>query len=145
MDHTPIFTLGDSSTNDGYLTQGKGPHLTKTGLNKVAKNLKLAMKSGITDVTRSYPAKKSIPDFHQSDGNRKSYYDNHKPSHEKRGTANRDAPPKDWYPNVVFNRDGSVLCNDGGHSSSECHHQHTGPFFCHHCQAPGHKAKHHMY
>ncbi len=136
VDHNPNFTLGDGSTNDGYLT--------KTGLNKVAKNLKLAMKSGNTDVTRSYPARKSTPDFHQSDGNRTSYHD-HKPSHEKRGTAKGDAPPKDWYPNVVFNRDGCVLCNEGGHSSSECHHQHTGPVFCHHCQAPGHKAKHHMY
>ncbi len=108
VDHTPIFTLGDGSTNDEYLTQGKVPHLTKTGLNKVAKNLKLAMKSGITDVTRSYPARKYTSD-----------HDN-KPSHEKRGTAKGDAPPKDWYPNVVFNRDRCVLCNEGRHSSSEC-------------------------
>ncbi len=35
VDHTPIFTLGDSSINDRFLTQGKGPHLIKAGLNKV--------------------------------------------------------------------------------------------------------------
>ncbi len=63
------------------------------------------MKSGITDVTRSYPAQKSTPVLYQSNGNRQSSYYGHKPSHENRGTAKGNAPPKDWYPNVVFNRE----------------------------------------
>ncbi len=38
-----------------------------------------------------------------------------------------------------------VMFNEHGHSSLECRHRQTGPVFCHHCQAPGHKTKHHMY
>ncbi len=61
IDHTPIFTLGDCSISNGYLTQGKGHHLTKAGLNKVAKNLKLKVKTGVTDVTKSYQPRSSTP------------------------------------------------------------------------------------
>ncbi len=63
LDHTPIFTLGDGSINDGYLTQGKGPHLTKAGFNKVAKNLKLQVKTGVTDVTKSYQLRSFTPEM----------------------------------------------------------------------------------
>ncbi len=28
-----------------------------------------------------------------------------------------------WNPDVIYNRDGCVLCNEGGYSSAECHHR----------------------
>ena len=48
--HVDTFTLADGSVNDGYLAAGKGPHLTRSGINKVARNLKLRIKEGITDI-----------------------------------------------------------------------------------------------
>ncbi len=83
---------------DGYhLMQVKGPHLTEAGLSKVAKNLKLVIKTGITDVTRFYTSRTSTSDVSQSDMNRKSSYHDCKPSYVTIGTAKGAALPKDWY------------------------------------------------
>ncbi len=50
IDNTPIITLGDGTTNDGYLEGGKWPHLTKQGVNKLVRNLKLNIKDPESDV-----------------------------------------------------------------------------------------------
>ena len=43
VDHTQTFTLGDGSVNEGFLLN-KGPHLSRAGSNRLAKNLKLQVK-----------------------------------------------------------------------------------------------------
>ena len=40
VDHSPSFTLADGSVNEGFLI-GKGPHLTRSGTNRLIRNLKL--------------------------------------------------------------------------------------------------------
>ncbi len=154
IDHTPIFTLGDCSINDGYLSQGKGPHLTKAGLNKVAKNIRLKVKTGVTDVTKSYQPRNSTPQVSHISG--QGQHLGKGPQHwgyksDQRISANgatrsgsMKTPKVKWNPDVICNRDGCVLCNEGGHSSSECHHRYRGTVICNLCQAPGHKAKHHI-
>ena len=154
VDHTPIFTLGDGSINDGYLTQGKGPHLTKAGLNKVAKNLKLKVKTGVIDITKTYQPRNSTPD--ESHMSRQGKQNGKGPQHwgykqDQRSSAegatqsgSSKIQDMKWNPDVIYNRDGCVLCNEGGHSSSECRHRYRGTVVCNLCQAPGHKAKHHI-
>ncbi len=50
IDNTPIITLGDGTINYGYLEGGKGPHLTKQGVNKLVRNLKLNIKGPESNV-----------------------------------------------------------------------------------------------
>ena len=139
------------------LTQGKGPHLTKTGLNKVAKNLKLKVKTGVNDVTKSYQPRNSTSDgSHMSGKSRQGQPHGKGPHHwgykpDQQGSANgavksgsSQTQASKWNPDVIYNRDGCVLCNEGGHSSSECCHRYRGTIICNRCQAPGHKAKHHI-
>lgn len=42
VDHTQSFTLADGTVNEGFLL-GKGPHLTRSGTNRLARNLKLSI------------------------------------------------------------------------------------------------------
>ncbi len=57
IDNTPAFTCGDGTTNDGYLINSNIPHFNKACLNKLAKNLKLWTKDGITDAVKSLKPK----------------------------------------------------------------------------------------
>ena len=53
VDHTPAFTLGDGTINDGYLAWD-GVHLTHAALNKLASNLRLRTKDPAAGVCRQY-------------------------------------------------------------------------------------------
>ncbi len=57
INNTIAFTCGDGTTNDGYLINSNSPHLNKAGLIKLAENLKLQAKEGITDVVKSLKPK----------------------------------------------------------------------------------------
>ncbi len=53
IDNTPILTIGERNINDGYLAAGKGPHLTKPGVNKLVRNLKLKLVNVERDITKA--------------------------------------------------------------------------------------------
>ena len=123
IDQTKTFTLADNSVNDGYLAAGIGPHLSKAGLNKVARNLHLRIKPGITDVMRSYPNRNQA---------------NQRSMNQRFSNAT-----KREVPGVRYNRNGCVLCNEPGHNAADCFHNNRGPVICRTCKETGHKAKHH--
>ena len=125
LNHKDTFTLADGSVNDGYLVGGRGPHLTKSGLNRIAKNLKLQIKEGISDVSKTMNTYGNVS---QRDGRR----------------PNQPPQRRPLLPDVRYNHRGCVLCNEGGHNASSCRHRHMGPVICRTCQIPGHKAKHHQ-
>ncbi len=110
----PIFTLGD-----GYLSQGNELHLTKEGLNKLAKNLKLNVKTGVSDVTKSYQPRNSTPEVSHMSGQRQ--HCGKGPHHwgyksDQRISVNgvtRSGSIKTlevkWNPDVIYNSDGCVM------------------------------------
>ena len=112
IDNTPSFTLGDGKINDGYIWKN-GPHLTRPGVNCLARNLKMNIKQGVNDVTR-----------------------NHQHTQHRRGT---DHSMNDT--DIKINRDGCRNCNERGHNVSTC--RHSRPVLCNICKCRGHKAKHH--
>ncbi len=135
-------------------TQGKGPHLTKAGLNKVAKNLKLKVKISVTDVTKSNQPRSSTPEVSHMSGQGQHHgkgpqhwgykSDQRISAHGATQSGSIKTPEVKWNPDVIYNRDGCVLCNEGGHSSSECHHTLQG--LCHLQPVPGSRSqsKHHI-
>ena len=120
--HRNSFTLADGSVNDGYLLNSRGPYLTKSGLNKVARNLKLNIKKDVNDISIAHHNRAKSNTFRSEGGNRNS-----RPS----------------VPGVRMNNRGCVLCNEGGHNAANCRHREWGPVVCRACHLPGHKAKHH--
>ena len=60
VDNDLTFKLRDGSANDGYLL-GDG-HLSKSGTNKLVKNLNLKVKQGIVDVTKSHKNQLKVRD-----------------------------------------------------------------------------------
>ncbi len=157
IDNTPAFTCGDGTTNDSYLINSNSPHLNKAGLNKLAKNLKLWAKEGITDVVKSSKPK------HQHDGNGSSnaacprrntlhgsskgavngpaqYNQRRSSQMSHREYSSRDHHQWDGPSPIQYNRDACVLCNEGGHHSTDCRHRHLGPLKCRACGDYGHKA-----
>ena len=144
VNHKPIFTLEDGSINDGYLAGCKGPHLTKSGINKVAKSLKLRIKQNVSDVTRSHPGLKSTRIQRPNDkspsntrrytpAKRQTRYD----SYQQRQNENR----KHSNDEVSYSSQACYYCNEDGHSMDTC--RHNGPVICHLCGKQGHKQKHH--
>jgi hypothetical protein len=53
IDNNPSFILSDGSVNDGYII-GDGPHLTRSGTNKLIKNLAIPKKENVKDVTKPF-------------------------------------------------------------------------------------------
>jgi hypothetical protein len=145
IDNTPILTLGDGSVNDGYLVDGKGPHLTKAGVNKLARNLRLEIKDTSKDVTKA-PGKHPNNKSHQNTAGKygagysrssQSSVGTVSTSSNQTGAQTQGrASDKVW-----FNNGRCVYCNEPGHNSSTCRHQ--GAVTCHSCGKKGHKAKHH--
>jgi hypothetical protein len=123
VSHTNGFMLADNSVNDGYLVGGTGPHLTKAGINKVVKNLKLKTRPGVKDTTKPF---QNIS---------KQNYRNQQERSAQRPNRNIQG--------VRFYNNGCVLCNERGHNAAECRHQYRGPVICNTCGIPGHKSKHH--
>lgn len=52
IDNTKSFMLQDGDVNDGYFI-GDGPHITYGGSNRLARNLKVKVKPGVQDITRT--------------------------------------------------------------------------------------------
>ena len=92
IDNTPSFTLGDGKINDGYIWKN-GPHLTRPGVNCLARNLKLKLRQGERDVTRT---------------------------HQYTQRSGADRPVNDS--NIRIHRDGCRNCNERGHNVSTCRH-----------------------
>ena len=145
VDNSPVFTLGDGSINDGYLAAGKGPHLSKSGTNKLASTLKLKVKSGHEDITLRHPRQRNTPQ-----GNANSRSSSQRPSQNGRrsqhnstrihqNTSSRSRNNGD----ILFHRDACYYCNEQGHSTETCGHK--GPVTCHRCGEKGHKSKHHRH
>ena len=131
VNHVNSFTLADGTVNDGYLAGGTGPFLTKSGINRVAKNLKLRLKEGVTDVTAG-----------QQDRSKRDGFSNGTDPRRKQHIAPQNSQ-RPSVPGVRVNYRGCVLCNEGGHNAASCHHRTYGPVICRTCHLPGHKAKHH--
>lgn len=147
VDNTPSFSLGDGSINDGYLAMGKGPQLSKAGVNKLVKNLKLRTRPNVIDVTRSQNKKSSPRQQNRSP-------DGHNLSSGRKWRSNQSAPNRPYSPStgytkstesfdsdVKYNKNACYFCNEPGHRSSIC--KHGGPVSCHGCGEKGHKQKHH--
>jgi hypothetical protein len=117
VDHTPSFTLGDGVVNDGYIWRN-GPHLTRPGVNRIAKNLKVSVRPGESDITRS-----TYRPNHSGDRHTRIDYQN-------RGSED-----------IQINRDGCRRCNERGHNEEQC--RHFRPVKCNTCHLRGHKSKHH--
>ena len=151
IDNTPAFTCGDGSTNDGYLDNGKGPHLNKAGVNKLARNLKLQTKAGVSDVTkttsRKQPTEKGsvAATTGRSKTHRAANGAAHSQHRDHQTAWQQDNHQWDEFSSAQYNRDACYLCNEGGHTSVECRHRHQGPLQCRQCGEYGHKAKHHYH
>ena len=123
---SPVVKSNGFSSKGTGLVDGPGTHLTKPGLNKVVKNLKLKIKPDVKDITRPFL-------------NSRPMRGNSRNSHEQSSSQR----PNRNIRGVRFNNNGCVLCNERGHNAAECRHKHWGPVICNTCGAPGHKSKHH--
>ena len=141
-DNSGIFTLADGSINDGYLVAGNGPHITKSGANKLASSLKLRVKNGITDVT--------LQNVHQrGKQNSKNDFKHDRPQRNRARQSQQNPPPHRTVHvsqptndrGIMFYNDACYFCNEQGHSTDNCGHK--GPVVCHKCGDKGHKSKHH--
>ena len=143
IDSTNIFTLSNGDVNDGYLW-GRGPHITKPATNKLIRNLKVRVKDGINDVTRSKPSDdrgtttyaavvRNHDSHSHSDRQNRRVWDR---SNDR--TQNRNQSTDD---DIMINRNGCRFCNEPGHNMNTC--RHSGPVTCRKCHARGHKDKHH--
>ena len=141
-DNSGTFMLADGSVNDGYLVAGKGPHITKSGANKLASTLKLRVKRGITDVTlqnvNQQGKQNSKNDFKQNRPPRNRTRQSQQNSSQHRIV--HDSKPIDDR-GIMFYNDACYFCNEQGHSTDNCGHK--GPVVCHKCGDKGHKSKHH--
>lgn len=108
VDHTQSFTLADGTVNEGFLL-GKGPHLTRTGTNRLARNLKLS--SIGDDVTTPRSDKNTSQKYHHvssTGNNRRGCYN----------CAERNHITKNC------RHDGPITCTSckrKGHKAKFCH------------------------
>ena len=122
INNTSSFTLADGTPNDGYIWQ-KGPHLTRPGVNRLIQNLKIAVRPGETDVTRSNGQNRGTP-----------------PTPARPITRDLRQNCKNTDDVVIF-QDGCRQCNERGHTIDTCHHYEAVK--CGTCRMRGHKSKHH--
>ena len=150
-DNTLSFSLGDGTVNDGYLESGKGPLLSKAGVNKLVKNLKIqtkqAVSQGVVDVTKSietrYPKQKqpeAARSYRNQHGQQNRRNQQRSPSRPL-SSSNAQRGASMSQNDVVFNRNACYYCNEPGHRADIC--KHGGTATCHGCGAKGHKHKHH--
>ena len=112
VDQTPVFTLRDDSVNDGYVI-GTGPHLIKSGTNRLIKSLKIQTTQ--EDVTRRWQNR-------------------NQPQRPTQGTQWRKGPGH------TRNDFRCQFCNERGHNKDTC--RHGQPVTCRACGQKGHKDKH---
>ena len=126
-DVSPILKLNDGTINDGYFSDD-GIHLNKSGLNKLAKRLKLKCK----DEADGYVRKTEVPSRDgKQDGawtfqGRKNNRSTSQVSSNNRFKGNT---------NIVWR----YKCGAGGHTSNLC--RFSTPVECHKCHKFGHKYK----
>ena len=127
IDHTPSFTLNDGSINDGYLLHS-GPHLTRSGTNKLVKNLHV--KHMGDDVT--LPPRWKSANAGGSQNNRSQPRNTHPDWRKRPGQSQRKDLSR------------CKNCYEPGHNIETC--RHGAPVLCRSCGKRGHKDKHcHMF
>ena len=163
------FKLQDGEVNDGYLI-ANGPHVTRSGTNRLAKNLQLKVKQNTKDVTkptnssnntqttkgpqqrntrpRSMQMKRTPGNQwrHQRyDNNHHQRYDNNQ--HRRSGHAewrksdyNNHNQANMDYLDHLDYKGRCFFCYEEGHDKHSCRHR--APVECRTCFSLGHKAKH---
>ena len=135
VDNTPSFMLADGSINDGYLHQD-GVHLTRSAVNKLARNLKLKTKNE-AGVFRERSAK---PQQTTNDKPDTRYGWQEVQVQPRRKSTNTRNATHDHRANTLRNETVRCeYCYETGHNRSTC--RHGKPVQCHHCGYSGHKAK----
>jgi hypothetical protein len=154
ISNTPILTLGDGSVNDGYLVDGKGPHLTKSGVNKLVRNLKLNVRDNQGDVTKSKPGKRPqnqpqkrpLPPANKPNATGSGSNHPQQPSngaqHRRASATRQQQQQQKSGGDIWYHHGGCVYCNEPGHNSTTCRHE--AAVTCHKCGIQGHKEKHHQ-
>ncbi len=134
IDNIPIITLGDGTINDSYLEGGKGPHLTKQGVNKLVRNLKLNIKDPESDVTKDLGKHGYSKPQYGGHGTRAPY------GSEQMPFATRQPPIRSQQQrkrtDILYYSYECVYCNEPRHNSSTCTHQ--SAVRCNKCGVNGH-------
>ena len=114
-DNTPSFTLRDGSVNDGYL-QPDGVHVTRTAMEKVAKNLGIQVKDTVRgvcgDAVRTREVRQSRPPRNQPGESDDGWQTVRRPprrSQIQRHTTGRTHTP-------------CFFCGEEGHVMENCRH-----------------------
>lgn len=147
VDQSPSFKLSDGSPNDGYLIK-QGPHLTKSGTNKLVKNLNVSMKCD--DVFQHRAAYKAAQKRHSWDtdsdishvpgcqgGDAQQSYSSQ--SHTTRRPDWRKRPGHHGHQHGNGNQGRCAYCWEPGHDTRMCYHR--KPITCNKCFETGHKEK----
>ena len=137
VDNAPSFSLGDASINDGYLLPD-GVHITTRAMDKIARNLKLAVKDAADGVCKDHAPKSTGPRAPRAINRSESGPEHRAPINKsERGSERRITPKKrdnetDW--TTVRNKrseaacranftDGQCFyCGEGGHVQTGCRH-----------------------
>ena len=122
--HTPSFTLGDGSVNDGYLHRD-GVHLTHAAVNQLAKNLRLKKRndaSGVCSGERRSQHQHPHPPTAPSHGGDAEWT-----TVRYRGRQARQVPGA--------TRASCYFCGEEGHTKDTF--RHGRPIECNTCHRPG--------
>ena len=138
VDNDMSFKLPDGSINDGYLIPGD-VHLNMQGTNKLAKNLGVRTKSGVTDITFQNKTPHAGKPRNTEGGHKQERADTRNNSQSRGKRDSDDDYSRD-------NHNGSNACYNCGeynHNKQTCWHKE--PVTCHKCKRSGHKEKHCKY
>ena len=141
VDSTPSFMLSDGSVNDGYLLPD-GVHLTRPAVNKLAKNLKLNIKSQTEGVYKDQPrktvskTKNTIPQPTKQHNDWQVVSNKRSP---RQPTIQYNSRNESRRSTTNYETERCTFCYETGHNSTTC--RHGQPVECHHCRYTGHKAK----
>ncbi len=117
----PYFVFSDGSINEGYI-ETDGIHLTRSGVNRLAKTIGVKPKDTTTDVYRSREKKDGSTDYR---GHQKEEHSGHETT--ANSTVDRQREARCYF------------CFERGHVNGNCHHGREVK--CHNCHKLGHKAK----
>ena len=131
------FKLADGTPNDGYI-QADGVHLTSKGVNRLARNIQLKMKPGVTNIVKSSASTRQLPSANENNGSEwKTVERKHK---KQRGQSTLYSSHLKYYSSPSQDRYASCwFCGETNHVSKNC--RHGKKIECHQCGSLGHKAK----
>ena len=119
VDHTPTFTLGDGTVNDGYL-HADGVHVTSAAMNRMARSLHLPIKDRDAGVCRE--AKRTAPVLRRDQHNitrpppkARNYHDEDGWSTVRHDNRRQDSTGGPWGTKKT-----SFNCNVPGHKAKFC-------------------------